>query len=93
VDVLDADAIARAAWATTPVRTVMKELDQLTTVAPDEPLLDTVARFEKTRREAFAVVDPTEPSRLLGLVTRERVHALMRSRAAHTGRAGGMARR
>ena len=93
VDVLDADEVDRGAWGTTPVRAVMRGLDQLTTVPPDEPLLDTVARFEKTRREAFAVVDATEPGRLLGLVTRERVHALMRSRAARADRARGVARR
>lgn len=81
-DVLDADAVPRADWATTPISAVQQPLGALATVPPDEPLLDTVARFERSRREAFAVVDPSEPGQLLGLVTRERVHALMRSRAS-----------
>lgn len=81
-DVLDADAVPRAAWPTTHLGDVMKPVAALASVPPDEPLLDTVARFERSRREAFAVVDPSTPGQLLGLVTRERVHSLMRSRAA-----------
>jgi len=84
LDVLDADAVPRPAWATTKVGEVMKPVAAMTLVPPDEPLIDTVARFEQTRREAFAVVDPARPGQLVGLVTRERVHALLRSRAART---------
>ena len=59
----------------------MKPLAELDDVAPDLALLEVVARFERTRREAFPVVDPVD-GRFLGFVTRERVHQLMRSRKA-----------
>ena len=84
VDVLDADRVPRADWASTRVDRIMGPLAELETVPPDLPLFDLVARFERTRREAFPVADPGEPGRLLGLATRERVHALMRSRAARS---------
>jgi CBS domain-containing protein len=91
LDVLDADAVPRPAWASTHVDEVMKPLAAMTAVPPDERLIDTVARFERIRREAFPVVDPARPAELLGLVTRERVHALLRSRAARTGPSVGRA--
>ena len=93
IDVLDADDVPRAEWGTTRVDQVMRPVVALDAVAPDQPLFDVVARFERSRREAFAVIDPAEPGRLIGLVTRERVHALMRSRAARGGRGRGLAGR
>ena len=93
LDVLDADSVPRPAWASTHVDQVMKPVDAMTVVPPAEPLIDTVARFERSRREAFAVVDPAQPGQLVGLVTRERVHALLRSRAAQTQRSRGRSRR
>jgi CBS domain-containing protein len=80
VDVLDADRVPRAAWATTRVEGVMKPLAALPSVAPDTDLVEVVARLEQSRREAIAVVDPEAPDVLAGLATRERVHQLMRSR-------------
>lgn len=84
IDVLDADAIPRPEWATTQVTALMKPLAELEQVPPDRPLLDVVARFERTRREAFPVTDPAAGGRFLGFVTRERVHQLMRSRKAQS---------
>ena len=89
IDVLDADRVPRVEWASTRVDGVMRPMGALEGVPPDETLLDVVARFERTRREAFAVIDPARPGDLVGLVTRERVHALMRSRAARLGASGG----
>lgn len=83
IDVLDADTVPRPEWATTHVSAVMKPLAELEQVPPDRPLLDVVARFERTRREAFPVTDPAD-GRFLGFVTRERVHRLMRSRKAQS---------
>jgi CBS domain-containing protein len=85
VDVLDADTIPRPEWLTTHVAAIMKPLGALEQVPPDRPLLDVVARFERTRREAFPVTDPAD-GRFLGFVTRERVHQLMRSRTARAER-------
>ncbi len=82
VDVLDFDRTPRAAWATTRVEQVMKPLSGVPAVEPDLELMEVVARLEKSKREAIAVVDPAEPEALVGLVTRERVHQLMRSRQA-----------
>ena len=93
LDVLDADSVPRPAWASTHVDQVMKPVDAMTVVPPAEPLIDTVARFERSRREAFAGVPPAQPGQLVGLVTRERVHALLRSRAAQTQRSRGRSRR
>ena len=89
VDVLDADRIARGEWATTHVDAIMRPVAELEAVPPERPLLEIVARFEQTRREAFPVVDGTT---FLGLVTRERVHALMRSRNAQVKRERSRAR-
>lgn len=86
IDVLDADAIPRTDWPATPVSAVMKPLADLEQVPPDHPLLEVVARFERTRREAFPVTDPDDGDRFLGFVTRERVHQLMRSRKAQADR-------
>jgi CBS domain-containing protein len=61
----------------------MKPLAELEQVPPDRPLLEVVARFERTRREAFPVTDPAD-GRFMGFVTRERVHRLMRSRKAQS---------
>lgn len=83
IDVLDADAVPRPDWATTQVAAVMKPLAELEQVPPDRPLLEVVARFERTRREAFPVTDPAD-GRFMGFVTRERVHRLMRSRKAQS---------
>lgn len=82
VDVLDFDRTPRAAWATTRVESVMKPLHDLPSVGPDLELVEVVARLEKSKREAIVVVDPAQPDLLAGLVTRERVHQLMRSRQA-----------
>jgi CBS domain-containing protein len=84
IDVLDADAIPRTDWPSTQITAVMKPLAELEQLPPDLPLLDVVARFERTRREAFPVTDPADGGRFLGFVTRERVHQLMRSRKAQS---------
>jgi CBS domain-containing protein len=90
VDVVDADRVPRSRWPDTQVEAIMQPLEALrATVEPGSPLLDVVVRFERTRREAFPVLDPSAPGRLVGLVTRERVHQLMRARAQ---RAGGIVR-
>ncbi len=85
VDVIDADGLPRASWPATPVSAIMRPLADLDAVPPDQPLLEVVARFEQSRREAFAVVDGGD-GRFLGFVTRERVHQLMRSRVARDRR-------
>ncbi|MFN8620585.1 MAG: hypothetical protein U0869_07580 [Chloroflexota bacterium] len=81
-DVLDADRVPRAAWATTRVEEVMKPLSGVPEVRPELELVEVVARLEKSKREAIVVIDPETPDELMGLVTRERVHQLMRSRQA-----------
>jgi hypothetical protein len=82
VDVIDADRVPRGEWGTTRVSSVMRPIADLEGVAEDAPLLDIVARLERSRREAMPVLDPAAPERLVGLVTRERIHRLMRSRQA-----------
>ena len=47
-DVLDADAVPRTEWSTTQVGAVMTPVAAFDAVPPDEPLLDTVARFERS---------------------------------------------
>ena len=46
----------------------------------DQDLWDAVALLEQGRSSALLVVDPLDPSHLLGLVTRASVTHLLRSR-------------
>jgi Zn-dependent protease/CBS domain-containing protein len=74
--------IPRRNWATTRVGDVMRRVEQLVTFTEPQPLMAAVASFEQTGADAFTVVDPDDPTRLLGLVTRDNTLRLMRSRAA-----------
>jgi CBS domain-containing protein len=85
VGAIDIDQVARVPRkdrASTRVIDVMRRSTQLVTFTEPQPLIEAVARFEQTGADAFAVVDGGDPQRLLGLVTRDGVIRLMRSRAA-----------
>jgi len=85
VGAVDIDQVARVPSrerATTRVTDIMHRGSQLVTFTEPQPLIDAVARFEQTGADAFAVVDGGDPQLLLGLVTRDGVIRLMRSRAA-----------
>jgi CBS domain-containing protein len=56
-------------------------LDRAPTYGPDEPLIHAVERLETLRTDSLPVVDPAEPSRLYGIMTREK--ALERLRMRH----------
>jgi len=56
-------------------------LERAPTYGPDEPLIHAVERLETLRTDSLPVVDPDEPSRLYGIVTREK--ALERLRMRH----------
>jgi Zn-dependent protease/CBS domain-containing protein len=93
VGAIDIDQVARIPSkkrATTRVTDVMRQGAQLIIFTERQPLIDAVARFEQTGADAFAVVDGGDPQRLLGVVTRDGVIRLMRSRAA---RRRGLAQR
>jgi CBS domain-containing protein len=59
----------------------MRRAESMITFTEPQPLMAAVAGFEQTGVDAFPVVDPDDPRRLLGLVTRENTLRLMRSRA------------
>ena len=85
VGAIDIEQVARVPSkdrASTRVIDVMRRGTQLVTFTEPQPLIDAVARFEQTGADAFAVVDGGDPQRLLGIVTRDGVIRLMRSRAA-----------
>jgi Zn-dependent protease/CBS domain-containing protein len=73
--------IPRRKWPTTRVTDVMRRAESMITFTEPQPLMAAVAGFEQTGADAFPVVDPDDPRRLLGLVTRENTLRLMRSRA------------
>jgi Zn-dependent protease len=87
VDLGQVSRVPRRKWPTTRVIDVMRRADRLITFTEPEPLMAAVARFEQTGADAFPVVDPDDPRRLLGLVTRDDVIRLMRSRAARRSEA------
>lgn len=90
IDIRQVDRVPRRAWTTTRVTDVMRRGAQLVTFTEPQPLMDAVTSFEQSGADAFPVVDPENAQRLLGMVTREAVIRLMRSRAAR--RAGAPAR-
>jgi Zn-dependent protease len=74
--------VPRGKLATTRVTDVMRRAETMITFNEPDPLMAAVERFEQTGADAFPVVDGEDPRRLLGLVTRDSVLRLMRSRAA-----------
>jgi CBS domain-containing protein len=63
------------------VTDVMRKAESMITFTEPQPLMAAVAGFEQTGADAFPVVDPNDPHLLLGMVTRENVLRLMRTRA------------
>jgi CBS domain-containing protein len=81
VDLGRVSRIPRRKWSTTRVTDVMRRAESMITFTEPQPLMAAVAGFEQTGADAFPVVDEADPTRLLGLVTRENTLRLMRSRA------------
>ena len=75
---------------------VMVPVERLRALRPDDPLLEAVIRIEGGHVDALPVVADDDPSRIVGLVTRDRVVERLRARqtlqAARTGQAGRAAR-
>ena len=74
-----------------PVSEVAVPLDRAPTFGPDEPLIRAVERLETLRTDGFPVVDPDEPTRLYGVVTRARVLERLRVRHRMTQARDGSA--
>lgn len=55
-------------------------LERAPTFEPDEPLIGAVEQLEALRTDSLPVVDPADPDRLYGVVTREKVLERLRIR-------------
>jgi len=80
VDLAAIRRVPRGRRGTTRVADVMKHLEALVTVHELDPLWDAVLRFDASRVEGLPVVDPVDPRRLVGLVTRDSVFRALRMR-------------
>jgi len=90
VDLASIRRIPRGRRGTTRVADVMKHFEALVTVHELDPLWDAVLRFDASRVEGLPVVDPDDPKRLVGLVTRDSVFRTLRiRRKAQAAGAGG----
>ncbi|HWH23647.1 MAG TPA: site-2 protease family protein [Candidatus Limnocylindria bacterium] len=91
IDVADAERMPSAEQAQTRVTDLMRRRDDVDTLTESMPLLDALGRFDRSRIDAFAVVDDREPDTLRGLLTRNGVVERMRERAARRAQAAGAA--
>lgn len=82
VDLTAIRRVPRARWTTTRVVDVMKKLEALVTVTERDSLWDAVLRLEASRADGLPVVDPDDPRRLVGIVTRDSVFRTLRLRRA-----------
>lgn len=82
LDVRRASRVPRGEWATTRVSDVMTSGDEIGAISERSAVMDALERFESSRAAALAVVDATDPRRLLGILTREKLIETLRRRAA-----------
>lgn len=82
LDVRRAHRVPRSRWPTTRVADVMTSGDAIGVLTQRSAVIDALLRFESSRAVAFPVVDETDPRRLLGILTRERLVEALRRRAA-----------
>lgn len=85
LDVRRAHRVPRSRWSTTRVADVMTSGDAIGALTERSAVIDALLRFENSRAVAFPVVDASDPRRLLGIVTRERLLEALRRRAALRG--------
>lgn len=79
VTLAEITAVPRANWATTPVAAVMSPRDQVRTVAPNDELAEA---FEAMNRERRPVVPVVETHTFVGVISRSRIVALLRTQEA-----------
>ena len=72
-----AKAVPREAWSGTPARSVMIPAERLSAVAPDTPVEEVLRRMSESNVSQIPVL---EEGRLLGMVGRDRLLALVRAR-------------
>jgi Zn-dependent protease len=82
LDVRRAHRVPRNRWPTTRVSDVMTSGDAIDTLTERSAVIDALLRFENSRAVAIPVVDASDPRRLLGILTRDRLIEALRRRAA-----------
>jgi Zn-dependent protease len=82
LDVRRAHRVPRSRWPTTRVADVMTSGEQIAALTERSAVIDALLRFESSRAVAFPVVAASDPRRLLGILTRERLVEALRRRAA-----------
>jgi Zn-dependent protease len=82
LDVRRAHRVPRSRWPTTRVGDLMTSGDAIDAITERSAVIDALLRFENSRASALPVVDASDPRRVLGILTRERLIEALRRRAA-----------
>jgi Zn-dependent protease len=80
VDVGRARRLSHKARMSTRVEDLMTRLEKLTLLTAPTSVMDALASFDRSRAEALPVVDEAEPSRLVGILTRQGLVLALRAR-------------